>query len=298
MQLATKTLAAIDAMMEQDQGATYRQMFQKVMPHIGDAYRGKDEGFRTHLGASLIGKSCARDIWYGFRWCKRPRFTGRILRLFHRGHCEEARFIALLLSIGVQVYQQDSNGNQFRVSYFGGLFGGSGDGVGVGIPDLPAGAPGLLEFKTHSRKSFEKLVKLGVREAKPEHYSQMQVYLRGMGLGSAMYGAVNKDDDSLHLEIIHLDPTHGEQMVSRAYNIITLRQAPKRIHESANWFECRFCENKSICKEGAKPERNCRTCHHVVIDAEAGHWACGQTGEVLTKEKQLAGCEEYIVFNV
>jgi hypothetical protein len=297
MQLATKTLAAIDAALEADQGGAYRQNLQRVIPHIGDAYRGADEGFRNHLGASLIGKSCARDIWYGFRWARKPKFSGRILRLFNRGHLEEARFIALLLTIGVQVLQQDAKGNQFRVSYFGGLFGGSGDGVGYGIPDFPANTYGLLEFKTHSKKSFDKLVAKGVREAKPEHYAQMQVYLRGMGLGIAMYGAVCKDDDSLHLEIIHLDPTMGEQMVQRARNIIMLREAPKRINESPSWYECKFCENKLLCHGNAEPERNCRTCHSVVIDAEHGSWVCGQTGEVLSKEQQLAACEHYVQFN-
>ena len=26
------------------------------------------DGFRDHLGASIIGKSCARALWYDFRW--------------------------------------------------------------------------------------------------------------------------------------------------------------------------------------------------------------------------------------
>lgn len=40
------------------------------------------DGFRDHLGASLIGKSCARALWYDFRWATPARHTGRILRLF------------------------------------------------------------------------------------------------------------------------------------------------------------------------------------------------------------------------
>jgi hypothetical protein len=26
------------------------------------------DGFREHLGASLIGKDCERALWYDFRW--------------------------------------------------------------------------------------------------------------------------------------------------------------------------------------------------------------------------------------
>jgi len=55
--LATKTLAAIDAAIEADQGAAYRQHLKNVLPHIGDAYRGVEESpFRSHMGASIIGR--------------------------------------------------------------------------------------------------------------------------------------------------------------------------------------------------------------------------------------------------
>jgi hypothetical protein len=293
--LASKTLAAINYNLEADQGASYRVMLGKVMPHIGDAYRGADEGFRSHLGASVIGKSCARQIWYGFRWALKPKFIGRMLRLFNRGHIEEARFIALLLAIGVQVYQQDSNGNQFRISHVGGHFGGSGDGIAIGIPDLPIGTSCLLEFKTHSDKYFKQIVASGVKAVKPEHYTQMQVYMRKMNLTVAMYGAVNKNDDELYFEIIYLDPIHADQFLDRGQTIIMLREAPKKINESPGWFECKFCDMKAICHGGIAPARNCRTCYHIQV-RDNGTWVCGLTGEIRTKEQQLAGCGDYLVF--
>src|SRR5690606_10943785 len=57
---------------------------------------------------------------------------------------------------------------------------------------IPAGEEFLLEFKTHNTKSFVNLVNIGVREAKPEHWSQMQVYMHKRGLKHALYMAVNK----------------------------------------------------------------------------------------------------------
>ena len=119
--LAVKTLEAIDSALEKDQGGKYRQILGTVIPHMADAFRGADEGFRTHLGASLIGGECSRALWYGFRWATKPKFSGRILRLFNRGHLEEARFISLLLMIGCTVYQQDEKGNQFRISGAGAI---------------------------------------------------------------------------------------------------------------------------------------------------------------------------------
>lgn len=37
------------------------------------------DGFREHLGASLIGKSCSRALWFGFRRVTSSRFSGRLL---------------------------------------------------------------------------------------------------------------------------------------------------------------------------------------------------------------------------
>src|SRR5574340_720247 len=148
MHIADKTLQAINDALHADQGASYRVWFAKVLPHMKDAYSGDTFPFRPHLGASLIGNTCARQIWYGFRWVKAPRFDGRMIRLFNRGHLEEARFIALLLMIRCEVYQQDANGKQFRISHADGHVGGSGDGVVVGLPELGK-IPALCEFKTH-----------------------------------------------------------------------------------------------------------------------------------------------------
>ncbi len=294
--LAKLTLDAINAGLEKDQGAAYRVALGQVMPHIGDAYRGEEKNpYRSHMGASGIGKDCARAIWYSFRWFSRPQFEGRILRLFNRGHLEEARFIALLLSIGVKVYQQDENGKQFRISDAGGHFGGSGDGIAVGLPDLPTGIPALLEFKTHSEKSFLKVQKEGVRSAKFEHFVQMNLYMRKMNLTVAMYGAVNKNTDELHLELVALDTITADQFLDRGRQLVFTPTPPKKLNESPGWFECKFCDQRGVCHLGKVPEINCRTCFSS-RPAEDGKWYCNVNPlepKVLTEEMQLAGCNAY-----
>jgi hypothetical protein len=299
VQVAEKTLALIDQVMTADQGASFRVFQGKVMPHMGDAFRGADEGYRSHMGASLIGGECARKIWYGFHWAHKSHFDGRTLRLFNRGHLEEARFIAMLLAIGVEVYQQDANGKQFRISDCGGHFGGSGDGVGIGVPDVPVGMPCLLEFKTHNDASFTKLKKEGVRGAKFEHYIQMSTYMRKMGLHYALYGAVNKNNDEVYMEIITLDPIIADQFVDRARNIIFMREAPPRISKSPGFFQCKWCDDKPVCHLKAEPEHNCRTCIHAT-PKEDGNWHCSDPASfgrpdgntpILSKERQLIGCD-------
>lgn len=295
--LAKRTYDAINASLEKDQGAAYRTALGQVIPHIGDAYRGEDKiPFRGHLGASGIGQDCARAIWYSFRWFTRPHFEGRILRLFNRGHLEEARFIALLLSIGVQVFQQDENGKQFRISDAGGHFGGSGDGVAVGIPDLVPGLPCLLEFKTHGEKSFVKMVKEGVQSAKFEHYVQMQMYMRKMNLTVALYGAVNKNTDELYWELVPLDSICADQFLDRGRQLVFAMTPPKRISETPGWYGCTFCDHKPVCHLKKEPERNCRTCFYIRPEAD-GTWHCSNVGAenvALTQDMQYAGCNAYL----
>lgn len=294
MRLAVETLNAIDKALEADQGARYREILGTVIPHIGDAFRGQQDPFRSHMGASLIGGECARSIWYGWRWVTKPNFPGRILRLFNRGHLEEARFIALLLMIGVEVYQQDANGNQFRISHANGHFGGSGDGVGIGIPDLAPGTAALLEFKTHGEKSFKEVSTKGVRDAKFEHYVQMNTYMRKMGLAVGLYGAVNKNTDELHLEIVVLDIAVADQFLDRGEKLIGMADPPSKLNESPGFWKCRFCDHRPVCHglAGAKPEVNCRTCVHS-RPADDGQWVCLKYDQTIPKELQLTGCKGY-----
>ena len=291
--LATQTLGAIKKAIEKDQGASFRENLGKVIPHMGDAFRGAGDGFRSHLGASLLGGDCGRALWYGFHWTKAGNFDARILRLFNRGHLEEARFIAMLLAIGCDVYQQDEQGRQFRISDVGGHLGGSGDGIAVGVPDVPAGQPVLAEFKTHNDKSFKKLVSEGVREAKFGHYVQMNLYMYKMGIPLALYMAVNKNDDDIYAEILQLDTITAERFLERGRVIILSKEPPAKINESPGWYRCKWCDYSDVCHKDVTPDINCRTCQHSEA-RDTGEWVCNLNApQVLTTETQIAGCAAY-----
>jgi hypothetical protein len=290
--LATKTVAAINEAIAADQGAQFRVHLGQILPHITDAYRGKDEGFRSHLGASLIGGVCDRKLWYGFRWASKPNFDGRILRLFNRGHLEEGRFIAMLLTINVQFWQQDTNGNQFRVSDAGGHFGGSTDGVALGIPDLDPTMPCLTEFKTHNDSSFKKLKKEGVQATKFEHYVQMQIYMKKLGLTVALYLAVNKNDDEVYGELVYLDNIIADRFINRGITLVFLPEAPAKINTSPGWFDCKFCDHRNVCHLSGDVEKNCRTCDASEPCGD-GSWLCKAYGHAIPKEVQLTGCSTW-----
>jgi hypothetical protein len=264
-----------------------------VIAHIGDAYNPDNTPFRTHMGASLIGQACKRSTWYSFRWFNLPKFDGRMIRLFNRGHLEEARFIAILLTIGCEIYQQDENGKQFRISDCEGHFGGSSDGIIFNLPDYPDQYC-LGEFKTHSEKSFAELEKSGVAVAKPEHVVQMNVYMEKMKIPLCLYLGVNKNTDKIYAEFIFLDRNISVPHIDLANDLIFSDSPPAKISKSSGYWKCRFCEARGVCHLDETPAYNCRTCTFSK-PVTNGEWLCEFTGEILSKETQLVGCNNHIM---
>ena len=84
---------------------------------------------RAHLGCSIIGRDCTREIWYSFRWASQVQWSGRMLRLFDRGQREEVTLVSLLRAIGCEVWDHTPRGDQYRVSFADGYIGGSVDGI-------------------------------------------------------------------------------------------------------------------------------------------------------------------------
>lgn len=292
---ATRTEQAIEAAIDADGGNAFRRLLLKHLPAIADAYREDDpsDSFRSHLGASVIGKECARELWLGWRWSFKRRFPARILRLFNRGHQEEARFLALLEMIGVQFHQLES-GEQERISDHGGHFGSALDGVLWGVPDCPDEWI-LGEFKTHGQKSFADLCNKGLHGSKPEHYSQMQACMARRGIHKCLYMAVNKNDDDVYCQIVEYDHSHATATLDKAADIITRRDAPPRLSDDPSHFKCGMCDAAQRCHfpQQLAPPMNCRTCKHSVADIPSGTWGCELKNIPLDKEAQLKGCDQH-----
>jgi hypothetical protein len=252
-----------------------------------------DDGYRDHLGASLIGATCERAIWYSFRWVTRARHPGRLLRLFETGHLAEARFVGDLRRIGVTVLDVDpATGRQWTLRDASGHFGGSMDAVALGLLEAPK-TWHVCEFKTHSAKSFAALKAEGVAAAKPLHWAQMQAYMQLAGLERAFYLAVCKDTDELYQERIHHDAEAGLRILAKAARIIAAARPPARISDDPAWWECRLCDHHAVCHAGAVPGRHCRSCLHATPVAH-GAWQCARHQQVLTRHEQRAGCGTHL----
>lgn len=285
--------------------AAFAQAIDPVVAAIFAKYaeRGMSEKPRGYLGMSSIGKPCARALWYDFRHVKAKTFSGRMYRLFQTGHLAEPRFISDLRFIGMQVWDTDPTTRrqfEFTDPALGNHFKGHGDGVGANLPQAPA-HPCILEFKTHSAKSFAALAKDGVEATKPEHFAQVQCYMHYSmeqwgehGCPHALYLAVNKDTDDLYSERIKYDREKALAYIAKAESIIFAAEPPVRIGKDATWWECKFCDYTDICHSKELPRTGCRTCAHSTPLREGNSkWKCEKFSDLIPFEAQAKGCKSH-----
>ena len=244
---------------------------------------------RPYLGASQLGHTCDRYLWYSFRWCYESEISSRLQRLFNRGHREEPEIIKELEKIGIKCY-----GDQTEFVAGHGHIRGHCDGMADNVPEAPK-TTHLLEFKTMNDKSFKDLKKKGLKMSKPVYWAQVQLYMHGLGLTRCLHINVNKNDDDLYIERIRYDEEDALSLLRKGMDILYSEFPPiKKL--SPTWYECKWCNAKGICHGNQHIHETCRTCEHgdLVVD---GNWECSYNGPehatTLTVERQRIGCTEY-----
>jgi len=282
---------------------------QSVVDPVADAifasYKAKygAEPQRPYLGASAIGKPCLRQHWYSFRWSKPADFSGRLYRVFQTGHLQEPRIYNDLSSIGCTVYDMDpSTGKQwtFTEPTSGNHFKGNADGIVTGLPQAPK-SPHVLEIKTASAKMFAEMQKFGVKKAKPEHYAQMQMYMKWSidlygenGCTRAIYIVVNKDNDDIYTERLEYDKHEAQAIIDKALKVITATEPPVGISQDPSWYECKFCDYHSICHGTDVPAPTCRSCAHATPEMDGNaRWSCSVHQNDIPVPTQRTGCDSH-----
>lgn len=219
---------------------------------------------RTHLGASVIGKECPRGVALSYRKASPDAAAGngRMVRLFNRGHIEEARLAACLQVAGFALKLISKDGGQ--ITYKAGDLQGSVDGV-IKLGD---GSLAVLEFKTMNRRTWDKLEKDG--QINPGHMAQMQCGMHGLGLKQALYLASCKDTDAIQVYLVEYlgEPV---EFLNLATDITHGLIPPKLVGTD---YRCKFCDHRDFCHNGKDPIASCRTCVHAVFSGN-GKVACG-----------------------
>ena len=290
--------------MQRETAATHLQHQQKKMTalpeptkttakEIINLWGGRNTPHRPHMGCSIIGHPCDRNIWLTWRWAKAPAFPGRILRVFNTGQREEGRLVQDLRDCGIEIFTTDGDSDkQIAVSAHDGHLAGSVDGIGRGFVEAPK-SWAVLECKTHNNKSFAKLQKEGVRASKFQHYVQMQMYMGLLDIERAMYLAQNKDSDDIYSEWIHFDRDCFDQHMERAKSLLKMTSPPQRLSEDPSWYECKWCDNYTLCHGEQIADVNCRTCCYS-SPAPGGQWYCDINAKFIDTEEQRRACDEHL----
>lgn len=258
---------------------------------------GQDLRRRAYLGMSAIGANCARALWYQFRWAWTVRFDAVTLKRFEDGHRSEDLAVARLKRLpGLTIHETDETGGQWGFKDFGGHFSGHMDGVCVGLVQAPK-AWHVLEIKASEKwQDLDKMrAKVGEKSAlaewNPTYYAQAVLYMDYAGIDRHWLVCVSPGGRRWTAVRTEADPVFAASLKAKAERIIFSDHAPLRIGGPES-FACRFCDLVPLCHEGARAERNCRTC----LAAEAGRdgeWRCTRYGHTLSRTDQEAGCGDH-----
>jgi hypothetical protein len=133
-----------------------------VVEAINRAWEVGEKGPRPHLGASQVGKPCDRALVYSFRHAVEKNTSGRMLRLFNRGHREEHSINAWLRMIGFEVreYAQRLTLHEHTGTYAAAEW--PEDVDGKTPPDADTLSPGLIDV-TGSRHHVECAEEAGIK---------------------------------------------------------------------------------------------------------------------------------------
>lgn len=210
---------------------------------------------RTYLGASRIGEPCARRLAFEISATLPDEgrgFDGRALRIFDAGHVFETLSIRWLRSAGFDLRTERRDGGQFGFSVAGGRIRGHIDGVIVAGPDVGLPWPALWEHKALNARSWEDLVKKGLKESKPLYWAQVQIYMAYLDVPVTLFSAPNKNTQELFHEPVRFDPSDAQALSDRAVAILRAVDAgelPPRIAANSDHWLCRFCDYAHRCWE-------------------------------------------------
>ena len=154
----------------------------------------------------------------------------------------------------------------------------------------------MLEIKTHSKKSFDALVKDGLLKSKSMHWAQCQLYMLGTGIDRALYYAVCKDDDRVYTERVRFDAAAANDLLDKANRIVRADRIPAGISTDPSWYQCKWCPAFDMCN-AKKPTQqvNCRTCAHATAKDDST-WRCERhKADNIPADFQAKGCGDHVL---
>ena len=210
---------------------------------------------RDYLGGSRVGVECERALQYEFT--KTPvdpgkDLSGRIIRVFARGHWVESAMIKWLRTSGYGLVAGDEHGKQFEFVAHDGYVKGHDDGFFAAGPEEFGPYPRLWECKGLMQKYYLPIVKHGLLEKSPTYYGQVQYYMQKFDLTAnpALYSVININTMEIYWEEIPFDPNYFDMLDAKVNRIIQSclgGELLPRMNQNRDYFKCKMCSYRQRC---------------------------------------------------
>jgi len=223
--------------------------------HKQVAVRAASEPPRRYLGASSIGHSCERFVWYGIQGAPCEPMSAQGVYAVTDGHrTEDLIAERLRLVPGVTLETVDANGNQY--GFEDGLFKGHCDGFIIGLLQAPK-TPHIWEHKACNEKKFAKFESIRSKAGEKAtlqqwdftYYVQAQVYMHYFGMTRHYLTVSTPGGRQITSARTNYDKGFAEAQVAKAMRLLQAKEPPPRVSENPTWFECKWCKYKGICHE-------------------------------------------------
>lgn len=210
---------------------------------------------RAYLGASGIGDSCERKLWYGVQGYKREPIKWQGLYAIEDGHRTEDLIAARLRMVpGVELWTHRPDGSQYGFSDFGGRFRGHIDGVIKGLIQSPK-TPHIWENKAVNEKKFsllsrciaEKGEKNALKKWDAIYYAQAVVYMHYFNLTRHYLTVTTPGGRNIISCRTEENKEYAQALRSKAERILEAQEPPARVSENPSWFECKWCNFYEVC---------------------------------------------------
>lgn len=220
-------------------------LIQLLADYIDKCVKESRKDIRNYLGASRLGVTCDKALWYEFN--KKPKdkeLKGRVIRIFELGNEIEELIINWLRRSGFTVEE-----GQKELNYRG-IIKGHVDAIITKVPEefkeiIPV--PSILEIKSANNNEFSKLYNFGLKRFSSVYWTQIQVYMGLSGILNSVHITMNKDNCELYLEQPEYDPVLTYKSLERGISI-TLANSCNKQFPNSNGSNCTFCNWKETCK--------------------------------------------------
>lgn len=210
---------------------------------------------RTYLGASSIGDSCERKLWYGLQGTSREPRRAQLIYAAEDGHkTEDLTAERLRLVSGIELWTHKPDGSQYGFEDFGGRFRGHIDGVIRGLLQAPK-APHIWENKSVNDKKFklfqkavaEKDEKHALKAWDPIYYAQGVIYMDYFDLTRHYLTVTTPGGRDIASCRTEANPTYAEALREKAKRILNATEPPARVSDNPSWYECKYCPFWETC---------------------------------------------------